>query len=98
MAVNAAFFKTEYKRESAFLLTPVNSGGAKIAEQRRVNCESGWYCRGDLESTARVLKLSVTGLTEAYGEKAENGASRRIRTSDRSVRSRVLYPAELWMH
>ncbi len=25
------------------------------------------------------------------------GASRRIRTSDRSVRSRVLYPAELWM-
>jgi len=46
MAVNAAFFKTEYKRESAFLLTPVNSGGAKIAEQRRVNCESGWYCRG----------------------------------------------------
>ncbi len=26
------------------------------------------------------------------------GASRRIRTSDRSVRSRVLYPAELWMH
>ena len=28
----------------------------------------------------------------------EDGASRRIRTSDRSVRSRVLYPAELWMH
>gem|GEM_PF-5344394 len=28
----------------------------------------------------------------------EYGASRRIRTSDRSVRSRVLYPAELWMH
>ncbi len=28
----------------------------------------------------------------------KNGASRRIRTSDRSVRSRVLYPAELWMH
>ncbi len=27
-----------------------------------------------------------------------DGASRRIRTSDRSVRSRVLYPAELWMH
>ncbi len=28
----------------------------------------------------------------------KDGASRRIRTSDRSVRSRVLYPAELWMH
>ena len=28
----------------------------------------------------------------------ENGASGRIRTSDRSVRSRVLYPAELRMH
>ena len=27
----------------------------------------------------------------------KDGASRRIRTSDRSVRSRVLYPAELWM-
>ena len=27
----------------------------------------------------------------------EDGASGRIRTSDRSVRSRVLYPAELWM-
>ena len=28
----------------------------------------------------------------------EYGASGRIRTSDRSVRSRVLYPAELRMH
>ena len=28
----------------------------------------------------------------------KNGASERIRTSDRSVRSRVLYPAELRMH
>ena len=36
-------------------------------------------------------------ITIGYNEKA-NGASRRIRTSDRSVRSRVLYPAELWMH
>ena len=71
MAVNAALFKTKYKRESAFLLTPVNSGGAKIAEQRRVHCASCWYCRRDLESKAWVLKLSVTDLTEAYGEKAE---------------------------
>ena len=28
----------------------------------------------------------------------KDGASGRIRTSDRSVRSRVLYPAELRMH
>ena len=28
----------------------------------------------------------------------ENGAPERIRTSDRSVRSRVLYPAELRAH
>ena len=28
-------------------------------------------------------------------ESLENGAPERIRTSDRSVRSRVLYPAEL---
>ena len=27
----------------------------------------------------------------------EDGAPRKIRTSDRSVRSRVLYPAELWV-
>ncbi len=31
-------------------------------------------------------------------KKKKNGASGRIRTSDRSVRSRVLYPAELRMH
>ena len=30
--------------------------------------------------------------------KTKDGASERIRTSDRSVRSRVLYPAELRMH
>ena len=37
---------------------------------------------------------------EDFGEKdfEEYGASGRIRTSDRSVRSRVLYPAELRMH
>ncbi len=31
-------------------------------------------------------------------EKQLNGAPERIRTSDRSVRSRVLYPAELRVH
>ena len=44
----------------------------------------------------------VTGEFKSYfrgiktGEKY--GAPRKIRTSDRSVRSRVLYPAELWVH
>ena len=39
--------------------------------------------------------LFHTFIAEDYGE---YGASGRIRTSDRSVRSRVLYPAELRMH
>ena len=39
--------------------------------------------------------LFDTFIAEDYGE---YGASGRIRTSDRSVRSRVLYPAELRMH
>ena len=38
---------------------------------------------------------SIPSIAEGYGE---YGASGRIRTSDRSVRSRVLYPAELRMH
>ena len=38
--------------------------------------------------------LSIPSLLNGYGE---YGASGRIRTSDRSVRSRVLYPAELRM-
>ncbi len=33
----------------------------------------------------------------SLGNYMSNGASGRIRTSDRSVRSRVLYPAELRM-
>ncbi len=43
--------------------------------------------------------ITIFGLS-AWRNKFDrkNGASRRIRTSDRSVRSRVLYPAELWMH
>ncbi len=39
--------------------------------------------------------LFHTFIAKGYGE---YGASGRIRTSDRSVRSRVLYPAELRMH
>ncbi len=33
-----------------------------------------------------------------FSHRVKDGASGRIRTSDRSVRSRVLYPAELRMH
>ncbi len=40
----------------------------------------------------RPINYSVAVIME------NNGASGRIRTSDRSVRSRVLYPAELRMH
>ena len=43
----------------------------------------------------QVRKSILTIITDDYGE---YGASGRIRTSDRSVRSRVLYPAELRMH
>ena len=42
----------------------------------------------------QVRKSILTIITDDYGE---YGASGRIRTSDRSVRSRVLYPAELRM-
>jgi hypothetical protein len=41
------------------------------------------------------FSLNVTELTATL---KKNGAPRKIRTSDRSVRSRVLYPAELWVH
>ncbi len=45
---------------------------------------------------SRLGPLPLSKQTGCY--LAENGASGRIRTSDRSVRSRVLYPAELRMH
>ncbi len=56
--------------------------------------------RAVAKATLSSLVLAITSQTmkqqfSCYLE--ENGASRRIRTSDRSVRSRVLYPAELWM-
>ena len=37
-------------------------------------------------------------MRENEGEGGSYGASERIRTSDHSVRSRVLYPAELRVH
>ena len=43
-----------------------------------------------------ILLLILISLLKPY--QVRDGASGRIRTSDRSVRSRVLYPAELRMH
>ncbi len=43
-----------------------------------------------------LLLLILISLLKPY--QVRDGASGRIRTSDRSVRSRVLYPAELRMH
>ena len=42
--------------------------------------------------------ISQTMKKQFHSYFGEDGASGRIRTSDRSVRSRVLYPAELRMH
>ncbi len=44
------------------------------------------------------LSYGCIGYNIKLVHKSRNGASGRIRTSDRSVRSRVLYPAELRMH
>ncbi len=44
------------------------------------------------------IQLSYGCIGKTRLEKTRDGASGRIRTSDRSVRSRVLYPAELRMH
>ena len=46
-----------------------------------------------VEGTGKLLSFAVIVPLKRYFE--ENGAPERIRTSDRSVRSRVLYPAEL---
>ena len=57
--------------------------------------------RAVAEATLSSLVLAIISQTMKqqfccyFGE---DGASGRIRTSDRSVRSRVLYPAELRMH
>ncbi len=45
-----------------------------------------------------LLLLLIRHRQTSLALSIKNGASGRIRTSDRSVRSRVLYPAELRMH
>ena len=57
--------------------------------------------RAVAEATLSSLVLAITSQTMKQQRSCyigEDGASGRIRTSDRSVRSRVLYPAELRMH
>ncbi len=46
-------------------------------------------------SYASVVQLFLTSPGNVTSYVALDGGRRRIRTSDRSVRSRVLYPAEL---
>ncbi len=57
--------------------------------------------RAVAEATLSSLVLAIISQTMQQQFRCysgEDGASGRIRTSDRSVRSRVLYPAELRMH
>ena len=57
--------------------------------------------RAVAEATLSSLVPAITSQTMKQQRSCyigEDGASGRIRTSDRSVRSRVLYPAELRMH
>ncbi len=57
--------------------------------------------RAVAKATLSSLVLAINSQTLKQQHRCypgEYGASGRIRTSDRSVRSRVLYPAELRMH
>ena len=57
--------------------------------------------RAVAKATLSCLVLAINSQTLKQQHRCypgEYGASGRIRTSDRSVRSRVLYPAELRMH
>ncbi len=71
----------------------VHPGGFEPPTARFVaeySIQLSYGCIGD---TALLrVHVIIADVVEKYG------ASGRIRTSDRSVRSRVLYPAELRMH
>ncbi len=72
----------------------VHPGGFEPPTARFVaeySIQLSYGCIGD---TALLLIQRHANCNQAE----EDGASGRIRTSDRSVRSRVLYPAELRMH
>ena len=75
--------------------------------QRREDGASGRITRLRLAlravAEATLSSLVLTIISQTMKQQfccylGEDGASGRIRTSDRSVRSRVLYPAELRMH
>ncbi len=72
----------------------VHPGGFEPPTARFVaeySIQLSYGCIGKL-----ILLLILIPLLKPY--QVRDGASGRIRTSDRSVRSRVLYPAELRMH
>ena len=82
-------------------------GCIRVLRSKIVNGASGRITRLRLtlravaNATLSPLVLAIVSQTmkQQYGcHLGEYGASGRIRTSDRSVRSRVLYPAELRMH
>gem|GEM_PF-455053 len=71
---------------------------AEYSIQLSYGCIGKIYFIADIDTATKAIsskKSFLTIITDDYGE---YGASGRIRTSDRSVRSRVLYPAELRMH
>ncbi len=70
----------------------VHPGGFEPPTARFVAEYSIQLSYGCIGITALTMKQQATVIPSKYG------ASGRIRTSDRSVRSRVLYPAELRMH
>ena len=76
------------------LLETVNGASGSITRLRLA-------LRAVAEATLSSLVLAINSQTLKQQRGyylGEYGASGRIRTSDRSVRSRVLYPAELRMH
>ncbi len=75
----------------------VHPGGFEPPTARFVAEYSIQLSYGCIDNSSSATKLAFTNTT-CLAKTVFNGASGRIRTSDRSVRSRVLYPAELRMH
>ncbi len=95
-----ARFVAEYSIQLSYgcigemLLETVNGASGRITRLRLA-------LRAVAKATLSSLVLAINSQTLKQQYRCylgEYGASGRIRTSDRSVRSRVLYPAELRMH
>ena len=95
-----ARFVAEYSIQLSYgcirimLLEKVNGASGRITRLRLA-------LRVVAEATLSSLVVAINSQTlkqQRCYYLGEYGASGRIRTSDRSVRSRVLYPAELRMH